>query len=296
MSNNLDPATMPNRYLRESYKESEAVNSVSWPAEVLWTRLIVTVDDWGRCEANPKLLRAKLFPLKLDSVRESDMSRLLAECEKAGLIRLYQSDNKEYLQMNKWERGRAEKSRYPNPPDKCKPLQTTANNGLRPSTDAPDCDSDSDNDPDISSEPGEPAAEPTPDPLLIFPCVGVVKSWELTEKKLAEWQETYPDMDVFAAVRQARQWTIDNPTKRKTVNGMTRFLGTWLNTAQNKGEHRRAAPTQEIAYWESPHPDAKRPQDELLREAFRENWGDNPAAAGILEKIEGMTNGGPAPL
>lgn len=145
------------------------------------------------------------------------------------------------------------------------------------------------------AESEEPTSTPEKEPILIFPCDGPKKTWRLTEEKLAEWQEAYPSMDVAACVRDAKQWAVDNPQKRKTANGMTRFLGGWISRAQNKGEHRRATPAQEIAYWESPHPDAKRPQDELLREAFRENWGDNPAAAGILEKIEGMKNGGPAP-
>lgn len=71
---------------------------------------------------------------------------------------------------------------------------------------------------------------------------------------------------------------------------------TWLNGKRWEDEPAASGPTSEIAYWESPHPDAKRPQDELLREAFQKNWGDNPAAAGILAKIGAMENGGPAPL
>lgn len=124
---------MPNRYLRESFTESEAINSVSWQAEVTWTHLLVKVDDFGRCEANPKILRAKLFPLRLDTVRESDMPRLLAECEKAGLIRLYTANGKEYLEMAKWEKGRAEKSKFPDPPWHEQPL-AAANKCGQPQT------------------------------------------------------------------------------------------------------------------------------------------------------------------
>src|SRR4051812_11356232 len=108
---------MPNRYLRESLKESEAVNAVGFSAETTWLHLTLTVDDWGRCEASTRLLRPKLFPLRLDQVRETELARWIAECEKAGLLRLYMAEGKEYLQMMKWEVGRAEKSRYPDPPD-----------------------------------------------------------------------------------------------------------------------------------------------------------------------------------
>ena len=140
---------MPNRYLRESYIESERVNELGWPAEAFWTRLLVKVDDFGRTEANPKLLRAKLFPLKLDQVREADVSRLLLECEKAGLIRLYAIDGKRYLQMERWEQGRASVSKYPEPPDI--PAQTPTDSGVCKSlsTDSPDSDPDNDTDPDM---------------------------------------------------------------------------------------------------------------------------------------------------
>jgi len=141
---------MPNRYLRESYIESERVNSLSWIGEAFWTRLLVKVDDFGRIEAHPKILRAKLFPLKLEQVREADVSRLLHDCEQAGLLRLYVVDGKAYLQMAKWEQGRAITSKCPDPPpaSTCLQTQTSANICTQPHTDAPDSDTDTDNDPD----------------------------------------------------------------------------------------------------------------------------------------------------
>lgn len=139
---------MPNRYLRESYIESERVNALGWAAETFWTRLLVKVDDFGRTEANHKLLRAKLFPLKLDQVREADVQRHLAECEKAGLIRLYTCDGKSFLQMERWERGRASVSKYPEPP-------TDSGVCKSPTTDSPDPDSDTDTDSDMRQRRGK---------------------------------------------------------------------------------------------------------------------------------------------
>lgn len=145
------------------------------------------------------------------------------------------------------------------------------------------------------AEVAEPPAAPK-DPVLIFPCAGSVKSWELTEEKLSEWQDTYEEMDVMEALRHARQWCRDNAKKRKTAQGMPRFIGTWLSTAQNKGQHRRTGGSAPVSYWTPTHPDAFRPQDELLREAFKRSHGDNPKAAAILEKLDQMHNGSPAPL
>lgn len=150
---------MPNRYIRESMIESETINSVSFQAEVTWLRLLLTVDDWGRCEASIPLLRPKLFPLRLDQVREADLQRWLAECEKSGLIRFYQIRGKAHVQMMKWRKGRALQSKYPDPPPEilaecyadengCLQAQTSENIGLQPKTDAPDNDHDHDPDND----------------------------------------------------------------------------------------------------------------------------------------------------
>lgn len=116
---------MPNRYTRESAIESEPVNSLSWQGEVFWRRLINRVDDFGRISADPRILRARIFPLQLNKVTERDVARLLVENEEAGLLFTYKVDGKFYLVMNKWEQGRAKVSAYPPPPPEvCERMQT----------------------------------------------------------------------------------------------------------------------------------------------------------------------------
>lgn len=77
--------------------------------------------------------------------------------------------------------------------------------------------------------------------VLSFPIVGVLLPgehlWELSEEKLAEYQEAYPDMDVLLVAKRARQWLIDNPRKRKTARGMPKFLGSWIERQQNSGRY-----------------------------------------------------------
>lgn len=103
---------MPNRMLRD-WTDSERVNGLAWQSEVFFVRLIMKVDDYGRFTANPKLLRSFLFPLK-DCVRDADITRCLAECEKAGLIAVYQVEDKSLLEIvNFDQRLRAKVSRYP---------------------------------------------------------------------------------------------------------------------------------------------------------------------------------------
>lgn len=133
---------MPNRYLRESFVESERINSVSVHAELLWVHLLTAVDDFGRCEANIRILRPKIFPLRMDEMTETRIAELIDECEQAKLLLSYEVDGKIYIQLEKWEKGRAEKSRWPSPhTDVCsrKHLFASASSRKQPQTAANIC-------------------------------------------------------------------------------------------------------------------------------------------------------------
>ncbi|MCK6685788.1 MAG: hypothetical protein L6R30_25615 [Thermoanaerobaculia bacterium] len=107
---------MPVRLLRD-WTDSEAVNSISPEAEVLFTRLIMKADDFGRYTADPRLLRPYLFPRKLDQIREVSLERWLVELESARLVRRYVVAGKPYLAIEKFgQRVRADASRFPDPP------------------------------------------------------------------------------------------------------------------------------------------------------------------------------------
>lgn len=58
---------------------------------------------------------------------------------------------------------------------------------------------------------------------------------EIAAEKIAEWEESYPAVDVRQEIRNARQWCIDNPQRRKTKTGMNRFINAWLSRVQNRG-------------------------------------------------------------
>jgi len=107
---------MPNRILRD-WTDSELINDLSWQAEVLFTRLIMKADDFGRFSANEKLIRSLCFPLK-DGVRDADVTRWLAECQQAGLIVVYHANAKPVLAIRNFgQRLRQKRELYPPPPD-----------------------------------------------------------------------------------------------------------------------------------------------------------------------------------
>lgn len=105
---------MPNRILRD-WTDSDRVNSLSAEGERLFTRLIMKADDYGRYFADAKRLKAFLFPLS-DQVRETDVARWLAECERAGLVRFYDAAGKRYLELlNFGQRLRNMRNIHPTP-------------------------------------------------------------------------------------------------------------------------------------------------------------------------------------
>jgi len=112
-----------------------------------------------------------------------------------------------------------------------------ASNALKRTSNAVVTQSDTDSDTseeDKSSSCSE--ASPSELTILEFPVVRSDKPWRLTARKLAEYEGSYPHLDVLAHCREARQWAIDNPSKRKTPQGMPAFLTRWLGKAQNSGK------------------------------------------------------------
>jgi len=145
---------MPNRIIREGWIDSFTIDMLDANAERFFLRLCLKADDFGRFHAHPKLLKSALFPLK-DCVRDTDMSRDLAVCEKAGLIHCYEASGSRYLVICKFDqRMRAAKSKFPPPPEKC---QTDARHVTV--TCPPYSESDSESKAKAEPEAGNPPAD-----------------------------------------------------------------------------------------------------------------------------------------
>ncbi len=117
---------VPNRILKESICTSDTINGMSDAEEVFFYRLLVKCDDYGRLDARPAILRAWLYPLRLERVPEAMIKRRLAALVRHGLIWLYTVGGKRYLQVVTWARHqqvRAARSKYPSPEeaDPCTP-------------------------------------------------------------------------------------------------------------------------------------------------------------------------------
>lgn len=110
---------MPNRIIKESICASDTIDCLSWFEEVFFYRLMVNVDDYGRLDARPAILKARMFPLKTN-VSEKTIAETLSKLESAGLLQTYSVNEKPFLALITWAEHqtiRNLKSKYPSPDD-----------------------------------------------------------------------------------------------------------------------------------------------------------------------------------
>lgn len=190
---------MPTRLLRD-WTDSFAVDELDVHAERFFVRLIMVVDDYGRFHADPRMLRSKCFPLKTD-IRDSDITRWLAACQKTGMLCCYRDKSKRALLevCNFKQRSRTD-SKFP------APGECPSNDGQMT---APDGDGDGDGDEGVRS-----ARELFLDELwLAAPAKSKARS---SKKQLADaWAAAKPKPDrdevmrVLAVWSESEEWTKD---------------------------------------------------------------------------------------
>lgn len=106
---------MPNRILKEGICTSDSIDSLSWFEEVLFYRLIVNCDDYGRFDGRTSVIKNRLFPLK-ENITAQSVKKAIDKLATVGLVALYEFEGKPYLQLPTWEKHqivRAKKSKYP---------------------------------------------------------------------------------------------------------------------------------------------------------------------------------------
>lgn len=109
---------MPNRILKESLTRSESINKLSYFAEVLFYRLIVVADDFGRFDGRAAVIKGTCFPLR--NIRTSQIEKGLNELASVSMIFTYTVKAKSFLQIANWSKfqsTRAMKSKWPSPED-----------------------------------------------------------------------------------------------------------------------------------------------------------------------------------
>jgi len=251
---------MPDRIIRAKILTSEKVDRLEAPAEVFYRRLINVVDDFGRYDARPSILRAACYPLRTDKLREADILRSLAACQSAELIALYEVGGKPYLELlNLQDRRRAKHSKYPPPTsaDSSQPVSPTLDDdcqtGVPPSDNIcqqvsadvgkcrqmrPDSDSDSDSDAHSDARSGAPppvGKTEEPDPLV----VGVRKF--IQDHPRLIWNQRMQDRLVDLVREKGWPWC-RSAIEGRLDEGDGDPIGTLLNRRKRNGTHQKAEP------------------------------------------------------
>ena len=114
---------MPNRIIKDSICTNEQIDRLTPFEETFFYRLIVNADDYGRMDGRPKILAARLFPLK--DIRSEQIEKALCSLTSAELVTLYNVGGKPFVRLCGWERNqsiRAKRSKYPGP-EESDPMQ-----------------------------------------------------------------------------------------------------------------------------------------------------------------------------
>ena len=122
---------MPNRIIKDSIAKSEKVNGLSDFQFRLWVHLITYVDDFGRGDARPAVIKGTCFPFR-DRLTNKDIEKGLADLAGAGCVSLYTVDGKPYLYFPNWEqhqRVRSKISKCPAPNENSDKCQVAASCG-----------------------------------------------------------------------------------------------------------------------------------------------------------------------
>lgn len=255
---------MPNRILKESVCASDTIDRLSWFEEVLFYRLIVNCDDFGRFDGRPQYIKNRLFPLK-ENLTNKAVSTALDSLANAGLVVLYEFEGKPFLYLPTWNAHqsiRAKKSKYPDPADCvashesiCKQMQanvTVIQSNTKSNT-------------NNSTEPQAPS--------VLTLTLNDGSEFPITQADIDEWQKVYPGADVYQQLLQMQLWCKDNPKKRKTKTGIRRFVTNWLDREQNRGGYKPNVPQQPTQTLRPKEWKPSEPTPEEM-ERIRQNWAE----------------------
>lgn len=230
---------MPNRIIKESICTSEKLAALTDFEFRLWIGLILVVDDAGRGDARAAVLRGRIFPLR-ERVSVKDVESALHGLAAKGCISLYTVGGKSYFWFPTWtkhQRIRDCKPKYPGPEESdCQPAATCGDLPQAAATcgDLPQAAAIIQS--EYESQYSCPEREqPASGPAAILLPLNTGQDFAVTDEQVKEWQSLYPAVDVMQQLRCMRGWLQSNPKKRKTAQGILRFVNGWLAKEQDRG-------------------------------------------------------------
>ena len=229
---------MGNRIIKESILWDQALNALPWFEQVLFTRLIVSADDYGIFHADPTILSRTVFPCH-PAVTGETIRKSLKRLEDQGLILRYTAGGSTYLKLRSWEkhqRMRTSRHKFPVPEQADNPPGSPPPEETEPETAFPEKKA-----PGEPPPPGEPALAAEAKELPVFALTLIDNTqYAVTRESLDQYASLYPSLDIMQELHNMQGWLLGNPERRKTRKGIERFIHSWLkrdqtsNTQANK--------------------------------------------------------------
>ena len=201
---------MPNRLLKEGIVDSVLIDGLTAEEEVFFYRLLVVSDDFGRMDARLPVLKSKMYPLRDDPKLTQKIDSHVRSLVRQGLAVCYQVDDKQYLQILKWEQRVRSKGKYPSPD--CGQLTDICqtNDGLGR---------------------GKGKGKGASNTISFDAGNNCFQNIDDSQKDL--WKKAYPATNVDVELAKAVAWLKANPTKVKS--NYNKFLTNWLSRSQDSG-------------------------------------------------------------
>ena len=86
-----------------------------------------------------------------------------------------------------------------------------------------------------------PKDNPAPETVISLP-LNDKSEYAVNVEQCQEWAGLYPAVDVIQQLREMRGWLLANPARRKTRQGILRFITSWLAREQDRGGRGPAGP------------------------------------------------------
>ena len=221
---------MPSRILKDSILTDKAFNSLTLTEESIYHRLLVSADDYGIFYADPILLLRILYPRKTD-VTEEVIREGLDHMEEAGIISRYTAEGEDYLKICSWEnnqRLRNSRHKFPVPEEE----EPTPESAPEPET-KEKARQEKPADHNANKKAADKAPK-TADEIIIQLPLNDNTDYNVTQEEISEFSSLYPAVDVLQEYRGMKAWCMSNPHKRKTRNGIKKFINGWLANAQKQ--------------------------------------------------------------
>lgn len=238
------------------YTRGKRINSLALESEAWFWRVHAAADDFGNMHGEASLVYQDTVGRRVDCISVSQVDSWLAEMATTGLIRFYDVEGERYLHIVDFilrqPAGKNGKRVHRVPPSPWDDIEVSGvssrniqNNPSESSATITTTITKTITNPDASAS-GSPASSTLGQRVedlstVQFPLFPISaprnkpNTWRLSDALIAELAATYPAVDVPAHCRRAWQWVMTNLGRRKTVNGMPKFLNFWMSKQQDRG-------------------------------------------------------------